>query len=74
MQQKQKKGLEIMGYIFDHSTGKTLFTLDDNTAIDESGNIVTRVSSNMAVDFSTGKAHFFSDWDSEDSSSGDYDF
>ena len=63
-----------MGYIFDYSTGKTLFTLDDNTAIDESGNIVTRVSDSLAVDFGTGKAHFFSDWDSEEGSGSDFDF
>ena len=63
-----------MGYIFDHSTGKTLFNLDDTTAIDESGNIVTRVSDDMAVDFATGEAHFFSDWDSEEGSDGDFDF
>ena len=67
-----RKGLAIMGkYIFDHSTGKPLYTLDDNTAIDENGSIVTRVSDNMAVDFSTGKPHFLSDWNSEDS---DFDF
>ena len=63
-----------MGYIFDHSTGKTLFTLDDNTAIDDNGNIVTKVSDDMAVDFGTGEAHFFSDWDSKDSIDSDFDF
>ena len=63
-----------MGYIFDHSTGGALFTLDDNTAIDESGNIVTRISDDMAVDFETGEPHFFSGWDSEDSSGDDFDF
>lgn len=63
-----------MGYIFDASTGGTLFTLDDNTAITESGEIVTRVSDDLAVDFNTGEAHFFSDWDSEDSGEGDFDF
>lgn len=63
-----------MGYIFDHSTGGALFTLDDNTAIDESGNIVTRTSDDMAVDFRTGEAHFFSDWDSEEGSDSDFDF
>ncbi len=63
-----------MDYIFDASTGGALFTLDDNTAIDESGNIVTRISDDMAVDFGTGEPHFFSDWDSEDSGDSDFDF
>ena len=63
-----------MGYIFDAGTGGALFTLDDNTAIDERGNIVTRISDDMAIDFSTGDAHFFSDWDSEDSLDSDFDF
>ena len=68
-----KERLTIMGYIFDHSTGGALFTLDDNTAIDENGKIVTRVPNDMAVDFSTGETHFFSDWDSEDSNDSDFD-
>ena len=54
-------------YIFDFSSGKPVFTLDDKTAIDDSGNILLRVGSNMVTDLSTGEAHFTSEWDTEGS-------
>ena len=60
-------------YVFDHSTGKPVFALDDNAAIDENGDILIRLTDDLAASAESG-AHFISGWESENSFDSDYDY
>lgn len=51
--------------IFDYDDGDFLFRSGD-TAFDSDGNMMMRMSDNMAIDMDSGELHLTSSWDHED--------
>ena len=51
--------------IFDFDDGDFLFRNGD-TAFDSDGNMMMRMSDNMAMDMDSGELHLTSSWDHED--------
>lgn len=47
-------------FFFDLFSGKTGFTISDNMAIDEGGDLLMRTSDNTAMDLDTGGIHIIS--------------
>lgn len=51
--------------IFDLNDGDFIFSSGD-TGFDSDGNMMMRMSDNMAMDMETGELHMVSGWDDED--------
>lgn len=55
-----------MGFIFDYENGDMVMKLSDDMAMDFDGNMMMRMSDNMAMDMNSGELHITSSWDDED--------
>jgi hypothetical protein len=53
-------------HFFDYDDGDYVFSVSGNSAMDSEGNMMTRMSDNMAMDLDTGDIHFISSWSSDD--------
>lgn len=49
-----------MGFFLDLFNGKTGFSVSDNLAMDEDGNLLMKLSDNMAMAMDTGDLHILS--------------
>jgi len=56
----------MFNHIFDFDDGEFAFQTSENMAIDSGGDILLRVSDNMAMDLDTGDLHFTSAWEDEE--------
>lgn len=52
--------------IFDMDDNDFIFSTCDTMGIDSDGNMMMRMSDNMAMDMDSGEIHFVSSWDDED--------
>ena len=52
--------------IFDMVDGDYIFSTSGNMGFDSDGNMMTRISDNMAMDMDSGELHFVSSWDDDD--------
>ena len=52
--------------IFDMEDGDYIFSHFRNVGIDSEGNMMMRVSDNMAMDMASGELHFVSNWSCDD--------
>ena len=55
----------MSGPIFDFEDGDFIFSSGD-TGFDSEGDMMMRMSDNMAMDMDSGDIHFVSSWDDED--------
>lgn len=51
---------------FDYDDGYFGFTISDNMAVDSNGDMMMRLSDNMALDMDSGDIHFTSSWNNDD--------
>jgi len=51
---------------FDYDDGDFGFTISDNMAVDSNGNMMMRLSDDMALDMDSGDIHFTSSWNNDD--------
>ena len=52
--------------IFDMDDGDYIFSTSGNLGFDSDGNMMIRMSDNMAMDTDSGELHFVSSWDDDD--------
>ena len=52
--------------IFDIDDGDYIFSTSGNMGCDSDGNMMMRMSDNMAMDMDSGEIHFVSSWDDDD--------
>ena len=52
--------------IFDFEDGDFIFSSSGNLGIDSDGNLMMRISDNMAMDMDSGELHFVSSWDNDE--------
>lgn len=52
--------------IFDMDDGDFIFSTSDTMGIDSDGNLMMRMSDNMAMDMDFGELHFISSWDNDE--------
>lgn len=52
--------------IFDLEDGDFIFSISGNSGFDSDGNIMMRMSDNMAMDMDSGELHFTSSWDTDE--------
>ena len=52
--------------IFDLEDGDFIFSTSRNIGFDSDGNMMMRMSENMAMDMDSGELHFVSSWDDEE--------
>lgn len=52
--------------VFDMDDGDFIFPTSVNLGMDSNGNMMMRMSNNMAMDTDTGELHFVSSWDNEE--------
>lgn len=51
--------------ILDFDDGDLIFTTSGNIGFDSDGNMMLKMSDNMAMDMDSGEIHFVSSWDEE---------
>lgn len=51
---------------FDYDDGDFGFTISDNMAVDSNGDMMMRLSDDMALDMDSGDIHFTSSWNNDD--------
>lgn len=51
---------------FDYDDGDFGFTISDNMAVDSNGNMMMRLSDDMALDMDSSDIHFTSSWNNDD--------
>ena len=51
---------------FDYDDGDFGFTISDNMAVDSNGDMMMRLSDDMALDIDSGDIHFTSSWNNDD--------
>ncbi len=52
--------------IFDFEDGDFIFSSSGNLGIDSDGNLMMRISDNMAMDMDSGELHIVSGWNDDD--------
>lgn len=52
--------------IFDYDDGDYAFSISDNMAIDSEGDLLLRMSDNIAMELDSGDIHFTSSWKDDD--------
>lgn len=52
--------------IFDYDDGDYAFSTSDNMAIDSEGDLLLRMSDNIAMELDSGDIHFTSSWKDDD--------
>ena len=52
--------------ILDFDDGDLIFTTSGNIGFDSDGNMMLKMSDNMAMDMDSGEIHFVSSWDEEE--------
>lgn len=52
--------------IFDYDDGDYAFSISDNMAIDSEGDLLLRMSDNIAMNLDSGDIHFTSSWKDDD--------
>ena len=52
--------------IFDMNDGDFIFRTSDSTAMDSNGNMMMRMSDNMALDMESGDIHIISSWNNDE--------
>ena len=52
--------------IFDLEDGDLIFSTLGNLGFDSDGNMMMRMSDNMAMDMDSGELHFVSSWDDDE--------
>ena len=52
--------------VFDLDYGDFIFSTSDNLGFDSDGNMMMRMSDNMAMDMDSGDIHFVSSWDDDE--------
>lgn len=52
--------------IFDLEDGDFIFSTSRNLGFDSDGNMMMRMSDNMAMDMDSGDIHFTSSWDNDE--------
>lgn len=52
--------------IFDYDDSDYAFSISDNMAIDSEGDLLLRMSDNIAMDLDSGDIHFTSSWKDDD--------
>ena len=52
--------------IFDLEDSDFIFSTSGNMGFDSDGNMMMRMSDNMAMDMDTGELHFVSSWNDDD--------
>lgn len=52
--------------IFDVDDGDFIFSSSDNIGFDSDGNMMMRISDDMAMDMDSGELHCVSSWDNDD--------
>ena len=52
--------------IFDLEDGDLIFSTSRNLGFDSDGNMMMRMSDNMAMDMDSGDIHFTSSWDNDE--------
>ena len=56
----------MAGSIFDFQDGDFIFSSSGNLGIDSDGNLMMRISDNMAMDMDSGELHIVSGWNYDD--------
>lgn len=56
----------MAGSIFDFQDGDFIFSSSGNLGIDSDGNLMMRISDNMAMDMDSGELHIVSGWNDDD--------
>ena len=56
---------------FDYEDGDFGFAISDNMALDSAGNMMMRMSDNMAMDMDSGDINFISGWSNDDDEEDD---
>lgn len=51
---------------FDYDDCDYVHSISNNMAIDSDGNMMIRMSDNMAMDMDSGELHFVSSWDNDE--------
>ena len=51
--------------ILDFDDGDLIFTTSGNIGFDSDGNMMMKMSDNMALDMDSGEIHFVSSWDED---------
>lgn len=49
-------------HFFDYDDGDFIYSLSDDMAIDSNGNMMMRMSDNVAMDMDSRELHFISSW------------
>ena len=52
--------------ILDFDDGDFIFSTSENIGFDSDGNMMMKMSDNMALDMDSGEIHFVSSWDEEE--------
>lgn len=52
-------------YFFDFDSENFCYSLTDNMAMDSDGNMLVRMSGNMAMDIDSGDLHIISSWNED---------
>ena len=52
--------------LFDYNDSSFAHTISNNMAIDSNGEMIMRISDNVAIDMETGDLHFISGWSDEE--------
>ena len=52
--------------ILDFDDGDFIFSTSENIGFDSDGNMMIKMSDNMALDMDSGEIHFVSSWDEEE--------
>ena len=52
--------------ILDFDDGDFIFSTSENIGFDSDGNMMMRMSDNMAMDMDSGDIHFTSSWDNDE--------
>lgn len=52
--------------LWDFDDGDLIFTTSGNIGFDSDGNMMLKMSDNMAMDMDSGEIHFVSSWDEEE--------
>ena len=53
-------------HFFDYDNGDYVHSISDNMAIGADGNMMMRMSDNMAMDMDSGELHFVSSWNNDE--------
>ena len=53
-------------HFFDYDDGDFIHGISDNIAIDSDGNVMMRMSDNMAMVMDSGELHFISSWNNDE--------